>query len=147
MTKKTDRQKAIVKLDKLWAETIKERAGYKCEYCGRTQEQTILASHHIFSRRHLGTRWDVNNGVCLCTQHHIFLAHRDTATFMLWVQRKLGQALIDVLEMKAHSVAKFHTKDLKIFADNWNKLNQQNTGDLVYSQHISDEMKGAANAK
>ena len=82
----------IKKLDKMWADAVKKRAGYKCEYC---QEEGRVVIHkplnnayslsdgvfgylggvwlnacHIVGRRYRATRWDLNNGVCLCYSCH-----------------------------------------------------------------------------
>ena len=143
---KTDRQKAMADCDRKWANSVKERVGWKCEYCGKNKEQTVLHSHHIFSRRHLGTRWELNNGICLCTEHHLYLAHRDTATFMLWLQRNKGTTFIETLEIKAHGITKYSTSELKLIAKNWDEFNKtkENVADIIYRDHISDGKEVAA---
>lgn len=60
-------------LDKLWAARIKAR-DESCQFCGRTEGR--LNAHHIFSRRHLATRWDLRNGVLICFTCHQ-RAHND----------------------------------------------------------------------
>lgn len=47
-------KKSIKKLDKVWSERIKIKAGYKCEVCGTTR---ALNSCHIIGRRYRSTRW------------------------------------------------------------------------------------------
>jgi len=64
---------------KLWAECVKERAGNKCEYPG-CYKTDYLNAHHVFSRSRQSTRYDVDNGICLCSGHHSLLAesaHKD----------------------------------------------------------------------
>ena len=68
--KKTD----IKKLDKLWSLKVKERAKFKCEYC-LAGEDKILNSCHIIGRRNRSTRWDLENGMCLCYSHHMAYDH------------------------------------------------------------------------
>ena len=60
-------RKSIEKdLDKLWAELVKQRDKGKCIRCGKP----AVHSHHIFSRRHKRTRWNINNGISLCFRDH-----------------------------------------------------------------------------
>ena len=58
----------IKKLDKIWAEKVKERANYICEWCLETD--VWLNSAHILGRRYRGTRWLLMNGLCLCYGCH-----------------------------------------------------------------------------
>lgn len=58
----------IKKLDKIWSEKVKERAGYKCEYC--LESHGWLNSCHIIGRANRTLRWDLENGICLCYTHH-----------------------------------------------------------------------------
>jgi len=65
---------------KLWAEKVKERSGYRCEYPCCTVRTSQLHPHHIYSRRHAATRYDPDNGMCLCAHHHTLgseSAHHD----------------------------------------------------------------------
>ena len=66
---KSPTRKLAEYMDKLWSEIVKIRAGHKCEYCGSTKN---LNSHHVFTRVNASLRWDVDNGVCLCADHHRF---------------------------------------------------------------------------
>ena len=50
-------------LDILWSRRVKERAGYRCEFCN----EKGVESHHVFGRG-LAVRWDLNNGLCLCVR-------------------------------------------------------------------------------
>ena len=83
---------------------VKERAGYKCEYCGKTE---YLNSHHVFSRTNYSVRWDVNNGVCLCAGHHVlgnFSAHKAPLEFADWLKGKRGEEWYGKLLLKAKKV-------------------------------------------
>ena len=53
----------------LWAMVVKKRANYVCEYwgCRRTEN---LNAHHVFSRSRASTKFDIENGLCLCSYHH-----------------------------------------------------------------------------
>ena len=58
----------IKKLDLLWAKKIKERANYTCEYC--LEKNAWVNAAHIIGRRYRGTRWMLDNGICLCYGCH-----------------------------------------------------------------------------
>ena len=58
----------IKKNDKLWSEIIKIRAGYRCEVCFATGR--LNAHHWAEGRANKRTRWNLNNGVCLCFRCH-----------------------------------------------------------------------------
>jgi hypothetical protein len=51
-----------------WAQEVKRRDHYSCVICGRRGE---LNSHHLNSwNDHIDERYEVENGVTLCTFHH-----------------------------------------------------------------------------
>lgn len=61
----------IKSLDALWSELVKLRAARECQLWGYSIRcSTVLNSHHMMSRRHWGTRWEPENGACLCAAHH-----------------------------------------------------------------------------
>ena len=89
----------IKKLDRLWAAKIRE-VGH-CMICGKTD---TLNAHHIVGRRNRNVRWDLYNGVCLCSGHHTFntqSAHQDP----LWFNEQLlafeGQSVLDYLTVQS----------------------------------------------
>lgn len=83
-------------LDNIWALVVK--TGGKCEYCGK---KTNLNAHHLFSRSCRVLRWNVSNGMCLCTSCHflstIFSAHKTPLEFTFWLIDYKGKAFIDKL--------------------------------------------------
>ena len=107
MPKTTQKKIHILKnkLDTLWSEAVKKRAGNKCEFCGR---EDYLNSHHIYSRSKLSTRWSVDNGACLCVAHHTFSskfsAHKTPADFMDFIENKRGSEWLDKLRYEANQV-------------------------------------------
>ena len=96
------------KLDILWSLLVKHRAGFRCEYCGSREK--VLNSHHIYSRSNRSTRWDLENGVCLCVGHHTFStkfsAHKTPTEFTEWLYETKGEAFMNDLRVKAHAIAK-----------------------------------------
>jgi 5-methylcytosine-specific restriction endonuclease McrA len=69
--RKTPRSKLRKLADKLWSLIV--RSAGKCRLCGKTEG---LQGAHGFSRRYLGTRWDLRNGWALCAGCHISMTHR-----------------------------------------------------------------------
>lgn len=63
-------KREIKKLDLLWSKAIKIRDKFSCQYCFRTNEEVRVESAHIFGRINRSTRWDLENGVCLCHDCH-----------------------------------------------------------------------------
>lgn len=68
--RKTPRAKLKKMADKLWSLII--RAAGKCRMCGSGER---LQAAHGFSRRYLGTRFDLRNGWCLCSGCHMRYTH------------------------------------------------------------------------
>lgn len=103
-------------LDKLWSCAVRSRGC--CEYCGKKPPEVILHAHHIYSRRHFSTRWDTNNGVCLCTGCHLYKAHKDIQEFADWVRKHFGDEKVDGLRKKAFTEALFSKEDkISMFED------------------------------
>ena len=92
------------KLDSLWSKLVRLRDG-KCMYCGSTEYPN---AHHIFSRSNHTTRYDLNNGITLCSKHHLFdnsfSAHKAPLEFIEWLKGFLGDVYIDNLRAKAQKV-------------------------------------------
>ena len=74
---KTERQKAIKKLDTLFSEYIRKRAMKLCGGCQRCHNGKgswkELQAAHFHSRRKYSTRWNEDNAVGLCGGCHIFI--------------------------------------------------------------------------
>ena len=91
--------------DTEWAKAVKERDGYRCQYCG---SKDYLNSHHIFSRNNLTTRHDIDNGITLCAKHHTFSnefsAHKTPTEFTFWLQKLKGKKFMEELGEKARTL-------------------------------------------
>jgi predicted restriction endonuclease len=98
------------KLDTAWSAAV--RSVGCCEYCGRTD---TLNAHHIYSRSKKSTRWDIENGICLCVAHHTFSssfsAHKTPLEFIDWLYKNRGQDKIDALRLKSNQVGKFSKEE------------------------------------
>ena len=116
------------KLDIAWSRLVKLRANMKCEIPNCKHKPT-LNSHHIFSRKNASTRWDVENGMCLCIGHHTMSskksAHGNPIWFTYFLEEYKGSDWIDALSFKAHSTkkwSKFEKEELLIELQNEIKI-------------------------
>jgi len=107
-------------LDRMWADVIKLKANYRCEYCGKGREVVQLHAHHIFGRRHNSVRWSIENGICLCASHHRlgkFSAHQSPLEFGLWIIQKRGQQWYEKLRLNAHKIVQIRKADREIIGE------------------------------
>ena len=86
-TKKISKKKLNKIALKKWADWVKERAGFKCEICGRAEP---LDSHHLLSSKLLHVRLAVDIGICLCKKCHKFdyycSPHKAPIGFAEWLR-------------------------------------------------------------
>ena len=120
---KTTRRKLRDQLDKLWAEIVKQRANDVCEkhFCNKT---TYLNAHHIFGRSNLSVRWDLDNGVALCSGHHTlntWSAHKSPIWFIEWVKRQRGVEWYENLKVKANQIKKWTIPELEELVEEFKK--------------------------
>ena len=79
--------------DDIWAIKVKELEGFRCAVCKQSDKQ--LNSHHLIGRKNSNYRFDIDNGICLCSEHHTLgnsiSAHGSTDVtdrFMSWLMEK-----------------------------------------------------------
>lgn len=89
LTKKKLRQlerKDERRKDREWVEAVRKKWDYKCAYCGCKEKPN---AHHIIPRENRNFRWDVMNGILLCSKHHRFSrqfsAHQNPLIFTFWL--------------------------------------------------------------
>jgi len=74
--------------EKDWSLAIRSRDGWNCVICGSPAHTN---AHHIIPREHKKYKFDLDNGITLCTKHHKFSrqisAHNNPMAFFLWLQR------------------------------------------------------------
>ncbi len=104
MRKKTSSRKSLRrKADKLWSDLVKQRAGFKCELCGRSGVK--LESHHIISRREYTTRWTLSNGLCVCHACHL-KAHQNPLWLGEQAEKLRGKEKMEALLTATYYLAK-----------------------------------------
>ena len=122
---KTKKRKSDLKIcDDLWSKLIKIRAWFRCEYCWKTN---YLNSHHIFTRNNYTTRFDLDNGICLCSGCHTmsqkFSAHKTPLEFAERIIAKRWQERYDNLKAKSKQTwNKDYDAIEKYLIDETNKL-------------------------
>lgn len=104
MAKSISKKALRDKADKLWSQVIRS-VGY-CQACGRS---TALNAHHIYSKNNFSTRYDLDNGICLCSYCHTFnpvcSAHNDgEAVFNNWIKDKIGHERHDRITNRAFNI-------------------------------------------
>jgi 5-methylcytosine-specific restriction endonuclease McrA len=106
---KTTRKGIIKKLDTLFSLQVRDRDGHKCRMCG---SNVRTYCHHLFSRRHLGTRWTHEASVSLCYFCHRAKAHGDPEAFRDWVLSWMSGQKFNELKWKAYTPTKYTLNDL-----------------------------------
>lgn len=98
------------KLDRLCAQIVKERDGWKCQHCGRVVEGVNAHCAHIMPRSSGNSlRWDLRNMLCLCFHCHINWAHKNPTDFTRWLEAKYPERML-YLQMQRRCICKW-TKD------------------------------------
>ena len=77
----------FTKEDRDWAERVKIRDEYRCIICGTIN---LLNAHHIIPRENHTFKYNILNGVTLCSKHHMFSreisAHNNPLAFFKWLE-------------------------------------------------------------
>ncbi len=101
----------------IWQEIIKVRAKYKCEYpnCRKTE---YLNAHHIHSKSKKSTRYDTDNGICLCSGHHSLnnnSAHKDPDFKSILIENNIRtKEFFEKLRYRAFQPAKLDLNLIKL---------------------------------
>lgn len=111
---------------RLWKQYIKERAKYTCEMCGTKTAQ--MHPHHIFSVGRHSTRYEPDNGICLCASHHNWRGAHSTQydiqkAYHEWMEGYKGVEFLEALKAKSHIAVRQGISVLEeIAADLENKI-------------------------
>jgi hypothetical protein len=93
--------------DHRWADEVKARDEFTCRRCGRMYQQgdRAIQAHHLFTRTRRSTRYDLENGVTLCTGCHRWV-HANPADARDWAQREVGKVLFLDVEHRSRVLSK-----------------------------------------
>lgn len=125
---KTRKQKLMRKCDQKRSVLVKKRAWWKCEVDGCNKD-SYLNAHHLFSRVNWNTRYDIDNGICLCAGHHTmssnFSAHKTPLEFAEWVINKKWKERYDNMKRKSKMLwDKDYDKVMKYLEDKEQEINE-----------------------
>ena len=89
MVRKKSKKTEMRELDNMWKEKVRTRDNWTCQVCKKKLEPKNCHSHHILPKRMKGARWDVDNGIALCFNHHKvgnFSPHMNAIWFTFWLK-------------------------------------------------------------
>lgn len=79
--------------DQLWSRAIRADWGWKCAVCNNEK----CEAHHLIPRQHQATRYELQNGIALCSSHHQFDAdtspHQNAAGWLHWLDMNWPELL------------------------------------------------------
>jgi len=122
MSTQISKNKLGKKLLVLWS--LRVRSKKQCELCGKLGEVKDFDAHHIIRKTHEATRYDLNNGVCLCKGCHRFKVHMDTFTASRLIDKlkiRRGQKWHDDLEEKRKITKKHSREELECLMEELSK--------------------------
>ena len=100
------------KADDLWSRVV--RMKWECAVCWKKE---FLNAHHIFTRHNKSVRWDVENGICLCSGCHVFSdkfsAHKTPTDFTYWLEKQYSREWLETLGRKANTPLHVDSEYLK----------------------------------
>jgi len=114
VTKKTPRQRAVLKADKLWADLIKRRDSYACRKCKKqySQGDRGIQASHIIPRGKFSTRWHPQNGKALCYACHLHW-HSHPTESSVWAVEEFGPALLHYVNERSRLNVKYLAADIE----------------------------------
>jgi hypothetical protein len=74
--------------DELWSLFVRTRDGFKCSICDNTK---MPNAHHLITRKVFKYRYDVDNGLTLCPDHHEFSVTCSAHTAPWGVEKWMGE--------------------------------------------------------
>lgn len=82
-----------------------------------------LQCAHIYSRRYVNTRWDLENSLCLCARCHRW-GHDKPLDFARWVEDYIGGDIADQLRQRANSLKYKYDYQAKLdeLKDIWERM-------------------------
>lgn len=110
--KKTDRQKLVAALDKVFSLYIRQESKKKYGKCPFCKTKPIEHCFHFLSRVSYATRWNELNAIGSCRACNMSMEY-SPAPFLLWFIDNRGRDKLDYLQALWHSVAKFSNSDLE----------------------------------
>jgi hypothetical protein len=100
--------------DRIWAEIVKRRAGYKSEY---TRRDGSLHAHHLVGKPCYRLRYELDNGICLTAGEHKFVAHHTgrAEQFRDFVKSYRGKDTFEKLNLLRRLGGKTRLQDVYLY--------------------------------
>ena len=96
----SEARKEEIRQEKEWSRLIRYRDNWRCVICGSEYKPN---AHHLIPREFKVFKYDLDNGITLCTKHHKFCrlvsAHNAPLAFFMWLER-YKPFLLDVLKTR-----------------------------------------------
>ncbi len=124
---KTTRQKLTKQLDDFWSLVVRQRANHTCVKCGRVMipgSGNAMNAHHFIGKGSRSTRWDLDNGICLCAGCHRMktdAAHRQPEKFKKWVIDEYGEEWYENITIKGNQIKKWTIPELEVLVEEFKK--------------------------
>ena len=117
---KTERGKAIAKLDKIFSLYIRQRdsenGAFKCISCGQTKPYAQSDCGHYINRQHFATRYDEKNCNAQCRKCNRF-GEGNIQGYRKGLIAKYGEKAIDLLEMKKFNTCSLSLPEIEILTN------------------------------
>ena len=98
------------KYDSVTSDLVRALAGYVCEHCKiegkKGADGPQMQAAHIVGRRNAGTRYDLDNILCLCSSCHRYFTERPLE-FTDWLVEYKGREAVDAIKLKGWKVHKW----------------------------------------
>lgn len=116
ITKEKPRSYWIKKLDKLISERVRNRDNWTCRRCFKkyAPPTNILHCSHFFSRRFMGTRFELDNLISLCYGCHRRWEGMKGDEYRDFMITTLGETRLEELKFKSQSYTHFTSFDLQV---------------------------------
>ena len=108
MAQTYNRKKLIERADRLWSQAVLSRDFHRCQLCFRYGTDP----HHIISRRHKATAFDLDNGICLCRECHDRMKTTEGKEWLRIVLNKTKSGLYERLQEQAQVIVHYKNHDL-----------------------------------
>ena len=106
----------IRKVDKMFADYLKAKVGYRCERCKKQYQKgdRAIQLSHFHGRRKESTRFEENNCSILCFSCHNRF-HEQPLEHTEWMKKRLGRKRFDLLTLQANTPKKKDDKMIEIY--------------------------------
>lgn len=110
------RTKLIKKIDKVVSHIVRIRDGWRCQRCHKLYTPPTQALHcsHYFSRRYMGTRFDLDNMDAMCYGCHRMIEGDKQGWYKDFKLKQLGKDKFLYLETRAYGITKYGLHDLQM---------------------------------